>query len=353
MKAYQRRGTARKALKKYQDALKDFEKILELEPNNKQAVAEIQEVQYLMKQQQQQTEEQQNWRPENEVIRDKKVMFEDNIKGAFAQSAPIRAQIPKSKATIIPGQVFPIEKPPHKRSTLPLKKIEIKEIGDDDIAEIELKLPHHTDSSNTDVIRTTKIEPEKKTVIEIIESSELHSNIQTENSTPKINQSNIAVFKSKSSGIAKKMENEFNESIKTMTSGRPREVPTEMENISPTTSKNFKKPTTSVQFTNVWTKFNKLEEQIGYLELFSEKDYAKIFKHSMEPVVFSSILFVLQKMDKVSAHLYGISQIPRISAIIMFLEDEEKSIVDSLLKKAKLEAALSSTEMAKICQVLK
>ena len=73
----------------------------------------------------------------------------------------------------------------------------------------------------------------------------------------------------------------------------------------------------------------------------------------MEPVVFSSILFVLQKMDKVSAHLYGISQIPRISAIIMFLEDEEKSIVDSLLKKAKLEAALSSTEMAKICQVLK
>ena len=128
MKAYQRRGTARKALKKYQDALKDFEKILELEPNNKQAVAEIQEVQYLMKQQQQQTEEQQNWRPENEVIRDKKVMFEDNIKGAFAQSEPKQPPISKLKATI-PGQVFPIDKPPHKRSTLPLKKIEIKEIG--------------------------------------------------------------------------------------------------------------------------------------------------------------------------------------------------------------------------------
>ena len=116
---------------------------------------------------------------------------------------------------------------------------------------------------------------------------------------------------------------------------------------------NFKKPTTKVQFTNDWTKLNTLEEQIGYLELFSEKDYAKIFKHSMEISVFSSILLVLHKMDQVSQHLFGISQIPRISAIIMFLEDEEKIIVDSLLKKAKLEAALSSTEMGKICQVFK
>ena len=129
MKAYQRRATARKALKKYQDALTDFEKISELEPNNKQAVAEIQEVQYLMKQHNAVTEEQKDLQSKNEVIsKNKKVMFEDNIKGAFAQSAPKQPPISKLKATI-PGQVFPIDKPPHKRSTLPLKKIEIKEIG--------------------------------------------------------------------------------------------------------------------------------------------------------------------------------------------------------------------------------
>ena len=32
-------------------------------------------------------------------------------------------------------------------------------------------------------------------------------------------------------GIAKKMENEYNKFVKTMTSGYPKEVPTEMENM--------------------------------------------------------------------------------------------------------------------------
>ena len=355
VKAYQRRATARKALKKFQDALKDFEKILELEPNNKQAVAEIQEVQYLMKQQQNLTEDDQQ--SKNEVISNKKVMFEDNIKGAFAQSAPPKRPISKSKATI-PGQVYPIDIPPHKRSTLPLKKIEIKEIGydddDGDIADIELRLPHHADNTSTSSaeVISTKIEQEKKPVIEIIESSNIQSEKKPENSNITAKQSNNVVAKSKSSGIAKKMEIEFNESRKT-TTGRPL-MPTEISKISrPPPPMNFKKPTTSVQFTNVWTKLSKVEEKICYLELFSEKDYAKIFKHSFSQDIFSSILLVLQKMDKVSQHMFGISQIPRISAIIMFLEDEEKIIVDSLLTKVKLEAALSSTEMGKICQVFK
>lgn len=44
MKGYLRRGAALKLLSVYEKALTDFKKVLELEPNNKQALKEIQEI---------------------------------------------------------------------------------------------------------------------------------------------------------------------------------------------------------------------------------------------------------------------------------------------------------------------
>jgi len=80
IKAYHRRGTARVKLQKYEDALKDFESVLKLEPNNKIAQEELNKV--------------------NRLIESKSL-------------------------------VFPINKTADQRSTKPLKRIEIIEINDD------------------------------------------------------------------------------------------------------------------------------------------------------------------------------------------------------------------------------
>ena len=45
IKAFLRRGAARLGLKKYSDALNDFQQVLKLEPNNKQARTEVEHIQ--------------------------------------------------------------------------------------------------------------------------------------------------------------------------------------------------------------------------------------------------------------------------------------------------------------------
>ena len=324
VKAYHRRGTARKNLKKFSDALKDFEKTIELEPNNKQAQAEIHEVRFLMKQQEEDI-------PKKEPPANKKV-FDDNLKGAFKSST--------SKSSVkqpLPGQVFPIDKPPHLRSSVPLKRIDIKEIGDEDeIEETNIKIP----------LTKTASEISKKPVIEILDTKEDKSNqsIKIASNAPKSD--NLTEVKTtKSRGLTKKVESEFNESKKS--------VPLEENLTSPVaqTTSSPKKPTTSVQFSNGWTKLSRTDDKIAFLELLSTKDYAKIFKHSMEPEIFSSILKVLLQMSKVSNHVLGIANIPRVSAMIMFLEDDEKAIINDILQKVKSEAILSQKDMEKVQNV--
>ena len=324
VKAYHRRGTARKNLKKFSDALKDFEKTIELEPNNKQAQAEIHEVRFLMKQQEEDI-------PKKEPPANKKV-FDDNLKGAFKSST--------SKSSVkqpLPGQVFPIDKPPHLRSSVPLKRIDIKEIGDEDeIEETNIKIP----------LTKTASEISKKPVIEILDTKEDKSN-QSIKSAPNAQKSDdlTEVKTTKSRGLTKKVEREFNESKKS--------VPLQENLASPVaqTTSSPKKPTTSVQFSIGWTKLSQTDDKIAFLELLTTKDYAKIFKHSMEPVIFSSILKVLLQMSKVSNHVLGIANIPRVSAMIMFLEDDEKAIINDILQKVKSEAILSQKDMEKVQNV--
>jgi RNA polymerase II-associated protein 3 len=79
-KAYHRRGQARLNLEKFEEAARDFEQVIKLEPNNKQAQEELRKI-------------------ENKI---------------------------ESRCLI-----FPIDKPLDKRSTKPLKRIEIVEINGD------------------------------------------------------------------------------------------------------------------------------------------------------------------------------------------------------------------------------
>ncbi|KAM9327425.1 RNA polymerase II-associated protein 3 isoform 2-T2 [Pholidichthys leucotaenia] len=88
-KAFARRGTARAALGKLEEARQDFQQLLKLEPGNKQALNELQKLQI-------------------ETGSDSLLQMEDGSERRTVQ---------------------PIDKPPHLRSTKPLRRIDIEEIS--------------------------------------------------------------------------------------------------------------------------------------------------------------------------------------------------------------------------------
>ena len=106
VKAYHRRATARKKLGNYAKAVEDFQKVLELEPNNKLAQAEIQQVNFLKARSNERVEIKAPAKPKQENVK-------ENLKNVFNSNSPSK----------IPGQVFPINKPVHQRSTKPLHRI--------------------------------------------------------------------------------------------------------------------------------------------------------------------------------------------------------------------------------------
>jgi tetratricopeptide (TPR) repeat protein len=129
-KAYLRRATARRELGDFEGAVRDFEKVLELEPKNKQAKDELD-----------------NTRERERKVKDKEssgtvleakkgapkmsVSFDDNIKAAFStKKVPVKKWVPDR---LEPGQILPISKPPHTRSKKSLKRIEIVEVADVDM----------------------------------------------------------------------------------------------------------------------------------------------------------------------------------------------------------------------------
>ncbi|KAL1275261.1 hypothetical protein QQF64_034884 [Cirrhinus molitorella] len=88
-KAFARRATARAALNKIREAKEDFEQVLKLEPGNKQAMSEI-----------------------------------EKLSAEMRSSGLLAPEESKQRRT-----VQPINKPEHLRSTKPLRRIDIQEVG--------------------------------------------------------------------------------------------------------------------------------------------------------------------------------------------------------------------------------
>ena len=137
-KAYLRRATARRELGDFEGALEDFEKVLELEPRNKQAKDEIERTRLREAKAKQEKEAP----PVRVKEKDDGGSFGENIKAAFSRRT--KAGPASSKASheqpvqeLEPGQVLPISKPPHVRSKKPLKQIEVTEVGDFDFKKRE------------------------------------------------------------------------------------------------------------------------------------------------------------------------------------------------------------------------
>ena len=160
----------------------------------------------------------------------------------------------------------------------------------------------------------------KKPAIEIVSQEE---NMITEVDT-KITPKEKSLTKSQ--GLARQVEKEINSTIT-------------CKNVSTT---KFKRPANSVQFSKTWTS---VQDKVSFLNKFRTQDYPSVFKQSMEPNMFSEILQVLVDVQPVSPHLLGLSRIPRISALIMFLEKSDSELLKKLITKGKAENVMSAVEL--------
>jgi len=303
VKAYQRRASARTGLGKIEGAIKDYDKVLQFEPLNKSATAEKEKLLELK------NKKEIDFKPEV-----KKSDVEQNIRSIFEESKiktvnlePVKKC--KSNRIVIkedededvdPNIVLPITKPPHQRSKKPLKRIEITEVGDDD-----------QPTRNSD--------------------KEEEENILDKVGDMDIGHDDVTSSGSKSRGFTKKIEEE---------------IATELQNKVPTdvlVQTIPKIPKGYAQFTTDWRKCKATNHRLKYIRQFSEKDYKNIFKSSLDSQHLSEILTVLWDgiksgtlgQDELSQHISGISQVPRLSALCLFLAQSDKNVLQSLLQQLK------------------
>ena len=145
-----------------------------------------------------------------------------------------------------------------------------------------------------------------------------------------LKEENVSISKSK--GSVKKVEEDLAKSL---------------QNVKCSSEiKSKTKPVSSVGFYGVWNGLKDAsdEDKIDYLNVLQPKDYPIIFKHSLEPPVFEQILKLLfrlvtndeTKIEVASKHLYGLSKVPRISAMVMFLNQDDNNslrrMIDDLQK---------------------
>jgi len=277
-----------------------------------------------------------------------KQSFEKNIKSAFRSN---KSQEPSGKSTnnakpekivqtqLKPGQILPIEKKPHLRSKKPLKKISINEIGT--IEEIASKMKETQDhdfiirksseQGNSEKMDTTK-ELKVKTKIKI---EEIDSSVSSHTPPISMEQEDDSkeekVSVSKSVGCVKKVEEDLAKSLQSVKSSN--------SNVKSKTAP----PVSSVGFYSTWNSLQNGsdEEKIAYLNIMKPRDYPIIFKHSLEPSVFEQILGVLSRqiidnkenIETVSTHLYGLTKVPRVSAMVMFLNADDKTRLKTLVNE--------------------
>ena len=376
------------------EALKDYQTILNIEPNNKIAKLECEKIENLLsKGSQDVTEGTDSNKPtvqntESGRLKQSKPSFEDNLKSAFRPEKNVEPDVNVDKInttkgaaeTLRPGQVLPIEKKPHLRSKAPLRRVPIVEIATNEIISTrDTKSTHQSqdfvirkssEKRKTMPLNNTPLEDTQKPKsanqgdheahftgsidykdhskvssldskgrrikIEEIESSQPITTLKAPEiqKMPKSNETKDTV--SKSVGLVKEIEKQSNSAIDKSTHSK-----TEFIETSP--------PLSSVGFYSTWNNLANATdtEKIKFLNTMKSKDYPNIFKHSLEPSVFEQILHLLRRVkesghdsDDIGKHLYGLSRVPRVSALVMFLSSADKSSLQDLVNFALQKSAI-------------
>ncbi len=267
--------------------------------------------------------------------------FKENLKASFAASTDKRTERSSSEIQ----EVFAIDKKPHQRSKKPLHRIDIVDVDeetqmfDKKSEKIELFTPLEESeikmsATNDSIVASNKIE---------ILSSTNEENIGKQEAVVDI------VEHLKTDNVASVLQQKVEEEIMSTLTKK-----LSIDDAEKKAFKFCKAPKTSVQFVSEWRQLNNVVEgRSKYIRLLSnpDKDYVRIFKHSMDAGIFTEIIETLASkfVDNLSSHVLGLSRVPRMSTLVMFLDDQSQ--LEKLVQFALVQEGLGASERKEIEKV--
>uniref|UniRef100_A0A8C8RM55 RNA polymerase II-associated protein 3 n=1 Tax=Pelusios castaneus TaxID=367368 RepID=A0A8C8RM55_9SAUR len=286
-KAFARRGTARAALGKLKEAMQDFETVLKLEPGNKQAINELTKIQ-------------------NELAEKGLWIYQEGPEPS-AEKAEIR------------NLVQPIDKPLHLRSTKPLRRIFIEEVGDE-VQNIDLPT---TTTLASNWVNSTSVETIK---------NPSQDDLLTTSDTPRAKQLKIEEISDTPAFQPSTNMKDMSPDI-TQSSSLKNHLKKENKALLPASTSNVPAiPANSFQLESDFRKLKGYPDKMYmYLKQIDPSLYPKMFQKSLDPDVFNQILKILQdfyiekeKPSLILEILQRLSELKRFDMAVMFMSDLEK-----------------------------
>ncbi|CAG9862975.1 unnamed protein product [Phyllotreta striolata] len=360
VKAYQRRAAARMKLNKLEHAEVDLQKVLIIEPNNKESKSELLKLSVTLNRERDKDKQ----RAVSKFTASRNKLHSNNFSN-FSKDDLVQKQIKVSDKQIdnsksVPQwlksddliEVMPIKKPPHMRSKEPLKRIKITEI--DGFETNEKPVKKHVVEKREETI---EIKENSEQLIKEIPQQPMKEN-SLESNKP------ISAFKKQKCNKTVPEEPVSSTSLPQPGSDLSclrTEALKVLERIdSSTTPKDIKNtvndnkkltetidsevkmvyPNNSVQFQTCWKNLSSNSERYKYFKMIKPQDLPKLFLHSMDSNIFSGILELLvndfiANRDEVYEVLAHLTQVKRFGAIVMFMSGDDKSNLWKLLDYIK------------------
>ncbi|XP_034176948.2 RNA polymerase II-associated protein spaghetti isoform X1 [Osmia lignaria lignaria] len=339
VKAYHRRASARMNLKQYKEAKQDLEKVLKLEPYNKEAKSMLVQI-------------------ENKIKVSEPSALNEGIK-----KLPEKLTIEKKMDKKICGSTV------SESQATDSKNIKVNKCTSDDETSIK-NIKHSTCNISTadkkgdteDAIKKQERDsripdwlPEKDDVI-VIEPTKKPPHLRSKKSLTRISVEEVEFGIPQHKYDKDKMECNKTESVlledvskdnnlmESNDSAKISELTEDIYNIPPT-------PKTAVQFIMNWKTIKTSELRYKYLKQLSGNNLHQIFQDSMESNIFSEILEVLRtefmkRKEPIFCYLKDLSQVKRFRALIMFISNSDKKNLKALFEYCNAVEHISQNELA-------
>ncbi|XP_063783431.1 RNA polymerase II-associated protein 3 [Pseudophryne corroboree] len=288
-KAFARRGTARVMLGKLKEAKEDFEMVLKLDPGNKQAVSELAKI--------------------------SRELDEKSIYTSQHQSTS------ESKGTDKRRIVKPINKPIHLRSSKPMRRMAIEEVGN---VSTSVNFLNGSTANNSNIMTL----PED-------ESKEDLCDIEPISMSPDV--SNAKIIKIEEISDLPTAQSNSNDHILSQT--RLPKSKGDMSALSPSLNNDIPGvPANSFQLESDLRRLKGIPDMLYlYIKQIEPSLYTKLFQKALDPDVFNEILNILrlkyienEDAAVVLEILQRFSQLSRFDMVVMFLSGSEKENVRAL-----------------------
>ncbi|KAJ3427422.1 RNA polymerase ii-associated protein [Anaeramoeba flamelloides] len=345
IKAWFRRGLARKNLKNYRFAIKDFKKVLKLQPENQASVKEILAINKQIKQDNPLNSSQKT----NSSKQTKaKPNLQKNVKINGSHSKKLeneRKQLERIQEQLLGLNVTPKQNIKQKQVNKPQIQVIENNKNEDENLKQNKKKKEKPSSLKTE----NKIINEKE-IKKVITNKTIEQNYNNKNT--KDQQTTENTITTPNTTKTKTIQNKKTDKEKLKKQQTPKVAELKSIEVSiPNTS-----PKTFFEFEKIWRQFSqiqneetKLDSKKKYLEIINPQLLPKIFQNSFSVEYFVEILQILQyrlKINKfpnefmksnINKILYYISQIPRFSMAFMFLSRKEKQILTEIIGKTNVQ----------------